>query len=340
MSHSLLVRLTLICVPLLVSSSPAAAQPAPAAAVAQRVFADLLRIPPEAPDVAVRVLGTDEQDGLVTEDLAWESLDGQVVPAYLVRPAASPVKRPAVICLHGTGGSRESMTTLRFERGPWTSHGASNSHIRLVGWARELARRGHVVLALTQRGLDRRLPDTAAQNKELLVRGRNIMGAIVYEIRQAVTYLESHPSVLADRIGVAGLSFGGITGFYTWLVDSRLAAVVSICGGVGSVETLLAIGSRDYHGIYWWVPDMLTWGDQGDFAAAQAPRPLMVWAPLDDIGMPKEGVERFLQVVQPAYRQAGAEDRLVVHRPPGEHTFSFEAFEALDVFFRTHLVSR
>jgi dienelactone hydrolase len=193
---------------------------------------------------------------------------------------------------------------------------------------------------MTQRGLHDRLPDTAAQNKELLVRGRNIMGAIIYEIRQAVTYLGEHPAVAADRIGITGLSFGGITAFYTWLVDQRLAAAASICGGVGSIETMLELGSRDYHGIYWWIPDMLTRGDQADFAASQAPRPLMVWAPLDDIGMPKEGVARFLQVVEPAYRRAGAPDALVVHRPPGEHTFSLEAFEAMDAFFSRQLRGR
>lgn len=82
---------------------------------------------------------------------------------------------------------------------------------------------------------------------------------------------------------------------------------------------------------------MLAQGDQGDFAAAMAPRPLMLWAPLHDIGMPKEGVDRFLEVVQPAYRDVKAEGNLVVHRPPGEHEFTVEAFEAMVNFMEKKL---
>ena len=159
------------------------------------------------------------------------------------------------------------------------------------------------------------------------------MGAIVYEIRQALTYLQQRPDVDPQRIGVTGLSFGGITSFYTWLTDDRIAAAASICGGVGSVETLLQIGHPSYHGYYWWIPGMLEHGDQGEFAAAMAPRPLMLWAPLQDIGMPKEGVDRFLECVIPAYQRAGATRSLIVHQPPGEHEFTLEAFKAMTQFF-------
>lgn len=313
------------------------AQPAPGSTVSARVFADLLRIPAEAPQVSAVVRERREEGTLFLEDVVWDSIDEEEVPAWVIRPAGTAGRLPAVICLHGTGGSRDSMAAPEFGNGEWTSYQASRTHRRLLGWARELSRRGYVTLAMTQRGLDYRLPNTEARNKEMLVHGRNVMGTIVYEIRQAITYLRSRPDVDPDRIGITGMSFGGITSFYTWLVDHRLAAAAPICGGVGSVQTFLDIGSRGYHGIYWWVPDMLKWGDQGDFAAAMAPRPLMLWAPLDDIGMPKEGVDEFLRGALPAYEQAGARDKLVVHRPPGEHTFSLAAFEALVEFFDREL---
>src|SRR5207302_1884775 len=68
-----------------------------------------------------------------------------------------------------------------------------------------------------------------------------------------------------------------------------------------------------------------------------APRPLMLWAPRDDIGMPPEGVDRFLEVARPAYQRADAIDRLVVHRPPGEHAMTIESFEAAYQFFEEFL---
>ena len=253
------------------------------------------------------------------------------------KPANATKPLAAIVCLHGSSGSRESEVAPTFGMGDWTRHGDKVPHQRLLGWARELSRRGFLTLTLTQRGLDKRLPDTNDQAKDLLVRGRTLMGAIVQEIRQSVTYLQSRPDVDRNKIGMTGMSFGGITTFYTWLVDDRIAAAAPICGGVGSVDTFLKTGRRSYHGFYWWVPEMLTLGDQGDFAAALAPRPLMLWAPTEDIGMPKEGVKRFLEAARPAYDKSRAPKALVVHQPPGEHSFTLEAFAAMEQFFREHL---
>ncbi len=300
-------------------------------------FAALLKIPLESPAVSVTVKSTREEEGLTIEDVQWESLDGERVIAYVIRPAVTQASLPAIVCLHGSSGSRESEVAPAFGVGDWARPGDTTPHKRLLGWARELSRRGYLTLTLTQRGLDIRTPDTNDQAKDLLVRGHTLMGAIVQEIRQGVTYLQHRKDVDPQKIGMTGMSFGGITTFYTWLVDDRIAAAAPICGGVGSVDVFLRTGRRSYHGFYWWIPNMLTVGDQGNFAAAMAPRPLMLWAPTEDIGMPKEGVERFLEVAQPAYAQAKKPDALVAHRPPGEHSFTLEAFEALEKFFRIHL---
>jgi dienelactone hydrolase len=299
-----------------------------------QTFAELLKIPIQPPSVDIVVNGTEETEGLIIEDIAWSSLDGARSPAYVIRPKHSSQPLPSIVCLHGSSGNRESMITSEFGRGEWTRYGRDTPHSRLLGWARELARSGYLVLAMTQRGLDDRTPDTTSQTKTMLLRGRTLMGAIVYEIRQAVTYLETRQDVDPRRIGMTGMSFGGITTFYTWLVDERISAAAPICGGIGSLDVFSEIGSHGYHGIYWWIPDILTKGDQGDFAAAMAPRPLMLWAPLDDIGMPKEGVDRFLEQTQRAYANSG---QLIVHRPPGEHQFTLEAFAAMKNFFDKHL---
>ena len=217
---------------LALASAAEGGQPQTEAEARRPLARALLKISPNPPDVAVQIVDRRTEEGLIVEDLQWQSLDGQRASAILVRPDTGS-RLPAVVCLHGTGGSRESRTTHTFGPGPWTRPGTTEPHTRMLGWARELARRGFVTLALTQRGLDRRAPpDTNDQAKDLLVRGRTLMGAIVHEIRQAVTYLERRDDVQRDRIAVAGMSFGGITSFYTWAVDGRVAAAASICGGV------------------------------------------------------------------------------------------------------------
>jgi len=304
---------------------------------ASAAFAGLLRIPLEPPSISVELKSTRHEEGLVIEDISWKAPDGDEPFAYVIRPASAAKPLAAIVCLHGSSGSRESDTTANFGIGNWIRYSDKLPRQQLLGWARELSRHGFLSLALTQRGLDRRLPDSNDQAKDLLVRGRTLMGAIVQEIRQAVTYLQSRPDIDRNKIGMTGISFGGITTFYTWLVDDRIAAAVPICGGVGSVDVLLRTGRPSYHGFYWWIPNMLAIGDQGEFAAAQAPRPLMLWAPTEDIGMPKAGVDLFMETAGPAYRRSRSPKALLVHQPPGEHAFTLEAFAAMERFFREQL---
>ena len=72
------------------------------------------------------------------EDVSWESLDGEVVPAFVIRPENAQGRLPAIVCLHGSGGNRESETTKEFGDGPWRTPGAAQDHTRFLGWAREL----------------------------------------------------------------------------------------------------------------------------------------------------------------------------------------------------------
>lgn len=329
-----MIRIALL---LLFAATTATAQSEPFAAVARKTFIDLLKLPQEHPTVDVAAHGTRTEEGLIIEDVSWKSLDEETVPAFVVKPAKIDGRLPAVICLHGSSGSRDSMVTKEFGPGEWVRYGRDKPHTRMLGWARELARRGYVALSMTQRGLDRRGPPVNTQSNVLLTRDRTGMGAVLHEIRQAVSWLSERPDVDPKRIGATGMSFGGITSFYLWVIDERIAAAAPLCGGVGSVDVFARKGRISYHGTYWWVPGMLAKGDQADFAAAIAPKPLMLWAPTEDVGMPKEGVDQFAATVRPAFKRAGRPSAFVVHQQPGGHSFTIAAFEAMVEFFNEHL---
>jgi pimeloyl-ACP methyl ester carboxylesterase len=57
----------------------------------------------------------------------------------------------------------------------------------------------------------------------------------VSDTRNAITYLQSQPSIERERIGVMGGSFGAAVAIYTGGVDDRVGAVVSV-GGWGNGE--------------------------------------------------------------------------------------------------------
>ncbi len=303
----------------------------------RETFAGLLKTSTDHPAVNVTIHNTVREEGLIIEDISWRSGDDQTVQAFVIRKDNVDGRLPAVICLHGSSGSRDSMITKEFGIGEWKRYGQNQPHTRMLGWARELARRDYIILAMTQRGLDNRQPPINTEANVLMAHGRTAMGMTLDEIRQGVTYLQGRTDVDPDRVGTTGMSFGGITAFYMLILDDRIAATAPVCGGIGSIEIFARTGSIGYHGTYWWIPDIVANGDQARFAVAMAPKPLMLWAPTEDVGMTKEAVDHFVSIVQPAYKRAGKPSNFVVHQPPGGHSFTMEAFEAMSKFFDNYL---
>jgi hypothetical protein len=74
-------------------------------------FADLLKIPIEPPEVTATVHGTKEEEGLVIENVSWRALDNDTAPAFVVRPAKTNGRLPAIICLHGSSTNGEEHST-------------------------------------------------------------------------------------------------------------------------------------------------------------------------------------------------------------------------------------
>ena len=86
------------------------------------------------------------RDGLELTVLAYRNLLGETVPGVLAVPAdADTGSLGGVVCLSGTGGSVGTLTDARFGN-------QQPGKGRLMGWGRELARRGFATLSITLRG--------------------------------------------------------------------------------------------------------------------------------------------------------------------------------------------
>ncbi|OGG05252.1 MAG: hypothetical protein A3F83_14300 [Candidatus Glassbacteria bacterium RIFCSPLOWO2_12_FULL_58_11] len=300
----------------------------------------VLNIHPDPPDVQPVEGKIEKFNGFTRQEVLWPTIFGETVPAYVCKPLNTGERKlPAVVCLSGTHGDRFVDTEEFFGIADYASIGRENEGKapRLHGWAAELARRGYLTLAMTQRGLGDRGWTGDKQSKAMIIEGFTEQGVHAHEIRQALTYLSRRADVDPQRIGCTGFSFGGITTFYTTAADSRFKAAAPICGGIGSLRVILESGNPGYHGVYWWIPGILQHFDQAELVASQAPRPYFIGAPLKDVGMPKEAVDELLAKVSPAYERAGAPGALVTFRPDGPHEFGLEMFAELVKFFDKYL---
>jgi dienelactone hydrolase len=272
-------------------------------------------------------------DDVVVDDLRLHSPrnPSDPIPAFLARPREATGRLPAVVCLHGSGRSRELLMeeAYRFEQEP----------ARLHGWARELARRGFAALAITQRSYGGR-PGPIIQEwaKTELLYGRTAMGALVEDALCAVDYLAQEcPEVDPERIGMAGFSLGGIVTFYSAIVDPRIRAAVPVCGGIGSLEALVDHGTTAYHSAYYYVPGLLQVGDHAALVAAVVPRALLVIGADQDVGMPLDGLQGLGQQGRAIYERAGHPEAFAVSIESGGHNFTPAGLDKMEAWFRRHL---
>jgi len=274
-------------------------------------------------------------DGLRVMGLAYGNSLGETVTAVLTAPAeAGPQSLAGVVCLPGTSGSAERIADPTFHR-PEPCTGP------LVGWARELARRGFATLSISVKGCRARLDSNkrwAEEAKLLAPYGRSQMGILVEEALRGARVLAADQAVDPDRVGMTGFSLGGNATWYATACDPWIRAAVPVCGGVGSMASVIHTGNPQRHSSYFFIPHMLRYFDHPEIVAACiAPRPFMIIAPTNDEDMPRSGVDELIRVVAAVYESAGCGDRFRAYQPEGSHLYLIEYFERMVAWFERFL---
>ena len=264
-------------------------------------------------------------DGLVQSRLSYFNVLGETVTAVLLQPlGVNRGSHPGIVCMSGTSGSADRLTHADFRR-------KNPDEGPLLGWARELVRRGFITLSLTLKGTVQRRVSVKYWEKQarmLAPFGRTLMGVMVDEALRGARILGDVEAVDAKRIALTGMSLGGNVTWYAMACERGIRAAVPVCGGVGSLRRQILEGDSDRHSSYFYVPHLLRYFDHPQIVATCiCPRPFMAIAPTKDEDMPKAGADELIRIVQPAYKTAGRPEHFRVYQPESIHVYTKQYFE-------------
>ena len=352
----------LVCLVLAQVTAPAEVRvPAdlkPAAEVKASFLAMLDR--PKVPlDVQADPAETDAKTGFTVERLSFASekkADGAIerVPVSIVRPtkAGESGKRPAVIALHGTGGNKEGMK-------PWLDQLASRGVVGVAIDARYHGDRsgGAKGSAAYVAAITRAWKTRTGEPRE-----HPFYYDTCWDLWRTLDYLETRSDVDPSRIGMIGISMGGIETWLAGAVDSRIKVAVPAIGvqsfrwsleneaWQGRANTIKAAheaAARDLGeervtaGVCrdLWnkvIPGMLSQYDCPSMIRLFAGRPLLIVNGEKDLNCPIGGANIAIACAEQAFHDAGASDRLKVMIAPGVgHTVTPEQRDAaLEWFVR------
>lgn len=250
--------------------------------------------------------------GHTRERVEITTFEGLRMAVYLLIPD-QPLARPcpAVIALHGHGYGSRDIVGLTPEGEERT--GDPGLH---RDFAVSLVQAGFVVAAPEILGFgDRRLQENLesgqpAQNScfrlsaALLLAGHTMAGYRVYETTRVLDYLETRPEVLAERIGVMGISGGGLVAGFTAALDQRIKCAV-VSGYASTFEA--SILSRS-HCLDNYIPGILLDAEMPDLLGLIAPRGLFLECGAVDHLFPRHASEEALGRLQEIYTAAGTPD--------------------------------
>jgi pimeloyl-ACP methyl ester carboxylesterase len=262
--------------------------------------------------------------GVIQERVVYRTEEDVWVPAHLYRPARAARERlPGVLLIQGWDLDKHTLPEFKVR----------------------LAAAGHVVLFPDNRfsGERRRIPNGQAEQANLLpvagLFGLTFMGMNTWDNMRALDVLADRDDVLPDRLGVAGLCWGGMQAYVLAALDPRVKAVCPVC----AVSTFAAtvqefIGWTSGHscyGAYLW--EWARHGDVQDILACIAPRPLLLQNNVNDTWFPISGYHQAVEEVAAVYETLGAATHFAHEARITEHDITAAFGEGVIEWLGRHL---
>ncbi|MFC0214642.1 alpha/beta hydrolase family protein [Paenibacillus chartarius] len=271
-----------------------------------------------------RIVETVDCGDYVRERLELRTAESLLMPTYLLIPKRqgnAGRKPPLVVACHGHGyGSKAAVGLLPDGQ---DSGDDPNVHHK---FGVSLVQRGFAVIVPELIGFgDRKLEHEPIVNRDtnscfpigafLLMIGKSIAGLRIQETIAAIDYACGRDDIDSSRIGIYGLSGGGLIAAYTAALDERIRAAVISCYTNTFRDSIL----DRRHCLDNYIPHILAYAEMPDLIGLIAPRPLFVEAGVNDHLFPLHGTKQALEVLERVYLAAGVPERLSSVLFPGGH---------------------
>jgi dienelactone hydrolase len=272
--------------------------------------------------------------GYRREYITFESEPGVTVPAWVLIPEGHTTPGPAVIAVHGHGYGVDDIVRINADG---TDRETSQGYHK--DFAVELCLRGLVVIApeVLSFGRRRELAEQQAEPTRSscwypalwgIMQGQPLIGRRVRDIMRTFDVLAARPEVDPARIGIMGISGGGMVTLFAAALEDRLKAVV-VSGYLATFrDSILSIE----HCLCNYVPGLLQDAEMYDIASLLAPRPLLIEAGNRDNIFPLPAVEQAYSHLEHIYAGLDASERLDKDVFDGEHQIS--GAKAYDFLFK------
>jgi hypothetical protein len=284
---------------------------------------------PEPEHLNPTIVEISEEADHFREEIIINSHENMEIPCTLLRPKEVVSPSPAIVALHGHGEGQQEVVGLI-------------PSVTRQGYGLEMVREGYVVITLDffPFGVRKETEHNAKEGYEYacnstlirtLLWGYSLLTLNVFDIFRTIDYLASRNEVDSERIGMMGLSYGGVTCMYASILNEKIKAIVLSCSlgefrGHG-IELDELCGAQVVRGI-------LQWAEMGDIAGLLAPRPLLAENTIKDECFPWPYTEPTLKRLQEVYQVAGAADQLGIEIFDDFHRYYGESVKA---FFQQHL---
>lgn len=264
------------------------------------------------------------------------------VPILIYKPVASAARSfPVVICLHGTGGSKDdnSIQELLYQA---TLAGMMGVAIDARYHGERVAGGANKSQEYVQAIADV-LADKGGTNRE-----HPFFYDTVYDLWRLTDYLVTRPDVQPKRIGMMGISMGGIETWMAASVDTRIKVAVPVIAAQsfnwslnhnrwqGRAQTIWkahlqaandrgdSTVNRENVAQVWstLIPGITNKFDCPSMIRLFAPRPLLLLNNEKDANCPLEGAEIVFAEARKVYQLKNAPGKLGIHVTPNEpHRF-------------------